>query len=160
MTNYQQIDKITDFLKKHHYSVYNHENKISEYFKNSTIALLDDNSQQVSVLGYFGDIDILDLGFLRGIIDYVTTSENGVLIYRESTVNNNVFNNRMFPYDEFALFAKKTNSKIEIQFKDITSSLSFMLKRSSIYNPSVRFFIKSDSDLLDMLDYMKKVGEE
>lgn len=158
MTNYKHIENIRNFLAKNNYSVYNNDTNISEYFKNSTIALLDYHSQQVNILGYFGDIDILDLGFLRGIIEYVASNESGILIYRESTVNNAVFNNRMFPYDDFALLVKKTNSKIELQFKDVSSSLSFMIKRSSIYNPSVRFFINSDNDLLDFIKYITTIG--
>jgi hypothetical protein len=91
---------------------------------NAKVGLVDSDSMEIEIQHNMGgDIDLLDSFHMNKLIAFCRTNKQSIVIYRESTVNNCVFNGRLFPYMQFAMYMVYSNhaDSIHVQFRDISS---------------------------------------
>lgn len=115
--NYKK--EVLDILNN--YSNESHENEafINEYIKNSYIGFLDKKNYQIKEVLYFSDVSIMTKQFLTAIIKWLKENKNYDLVfYRESTIHNQTFNRKMFPYENFVAKYSLTESELYITLRD------------------------------------------
>lgn len=115
--NYKK--EVSNILNKYSSNSKLDESFINEYIKNAYIGFLSKRDYQIKEIQYFCDISIMTSNFLNSIIDWLTlNTEYDLIFYRESTIHNQTFNRKLFPYENFVAKYSLNEDELFITLRD------------------------------------------
>lgn len=134
-------------------SFFRKNNQKSEPIFNLKLGKLTESGEIQIIKNMCGDLDILDQSSLNDLINLSKKYQSTFYIYRESTVHNQIFNGRAFPYFDYALKIEFCSDEyIILEYKDV--SHSFLTNK--INENHGKFIVSSDEIKL----FLKEIENE